>query len=88
MSHSNGHVSGAISQQPTDQIATAKQKKLAELFEAIKRLAVTVDSVLTRKDEWREAIDKEHWTAHTKTTIRNKLSGVETDIRKIHALLK
>lgn len=84
----SGSVSGAISQQPNEQVATPKQKKLIELFEAIKRIAVTTDSILTRKDEWAAAVEKEHWTAHTKTTIRNKLSGVETDFRKIHNILK
>jgi hypothetical protein len=84
----NGHASGAISQLATDQVATAKQKKLAELFEAIKRLAATTDSILSRKDEWLAAIDSEHWTSHTKTTVRNKLSGVETDLKQVHKILR
>lgn len=88
MNSSKGHVSGAISQQPNEQVATPKQKKLIELFEAIKRIAATVDSILAQKDQWTAAVETEHWTSHTKTTIRNKLSGVETDFKKIHNILK
>lgn len=84
----NGHASGAISQQSSDEIATPKQKHLRELHDAIKRLAATVDFILSEKDKWLAAVDAEHWTAHTKTTIRNKLSGVETDLKQVHKFLK
>lgn len=84
----NGHASGAISQQSSDEIATPKQKHLRELHEQIKKLAATVDFILSEKDKWTAAVDSEHWTAHTKTTIRNKLSGVEADLKQIHKILK
>lgn len=84
----NGHSSGAISQQSSDDIANPHQKRLRELHELIKRLAATVDCILSDKDKWLAAVDSEHWTAHTKTTIRNKLSGVETDLKQIHKILK
>ena len=88
MNHAKESVSGAISMQGNELVANPNQKKLIELFEAIKRIAATVDSILNDKDKWQAAVEKEHWTSHTKTTIRNKLSGVETDFRKIHNILK
>ena len=84
----NGSASGAISLQDNSTVASPKQKKLAELFEAIKRIAAITDSILSRKDEWLSAVEDEHWTSHTKTTIRNRLSGVETDLKQVHKILK
>jgi len=84
----SARASGAISQQSSDEIATPKQKRLRELHEAIKRLALIAHTILDDEKKWIAAIDSEHWTAATKTTIRNKLSGVETDLKRVHKILK
>ena len=81
-------LSGAISQHPTESIAGPKQVALADLFESIKRIASTVDAIAAQKDRWLSAVDREHWTSHTKLQIRSKLSALERDISTINKFLK
>jgi len=80
----DGNNSAAMLQQSAAEHATPKQAKLVELFEMIKQMAAPMADILDRKDEWLA----EHWTAVTITTIRNKLSGIETDIKRLHKILQ